>query len=332
MKITAENGGVRLDAFLSEYAGSRSAAERLISAGAVTVNNRAERSSYKVKSGDLIDCSEVEPIAADVQPENISLAIVYEDDDIIVIDKPKGMVVHPAPGHYSGTLVNALMFHCGSSLSGYSPPTPPQRGGKDDNAPLSEGGHGGSAPLSEGGHGGSVIVRPGIVHRIDKDTSGLLVAAKNDNAHRSLSSQLAERSLSRTYETVIIGSFKDLSGVIDMPVGRNPRDRKKMAVVKSGGRNAVTHWELIARYKGYSHLRCKLETGRTHQIRVHLAALGHPVVGDALYGSAKNQFGLEGQCLHARELRLIHPRSGEAMSFSAPLPDYFESVLKKLED
>jgi 23S rRNA pseudouridine1911/1915/1917 synthase len=188
-----------------------------------------------------------------------------------------------------------LLYHCGDSLSGI--------GGE---------------------------LRPGIVHRIDKDTSGLLIAAKNDAAHRSLSAQLADRTLSRTYEAVIIGAFKDNGGVIDMPVGRNPNDRKKMAVI-TGGRNAVTHWELIAKYRGYSHLRCKLETGRTHQIRVHLARMGHPILGDALYGSAKNSFGLEGQCLHAKELRFVHPRSGEAMEFSAELPDYFVKVLEHLE-
>jgi 23S rRNA pseudouridine1911/1915/1917 synthase len=290
MIITADerSAGRRLDVLIAEYVGSRNAAERIILANGWTKSRR-------VTPGETYNIQLPEPEPSHIEPEGIPLNIAYEDSDVIVINKPRGMVVHPAPGHYSGTLVNALLYHCGASLSGI--------GGE---------------------------LRPGIVHRIDKDTSGLIIAAKNDGAHRSLSAQLAERTLSRTYETIIAGGFKENSGVIDLPIGRNPNDRKKMAVVRSGGRNAVTHWELIARYTGYSHLRCKLQTGRTHQIRVHLVASGHAVIGDYVYGSAKNAFGLDGQCLHARELTFVHPRTNETITLTTELPEYFTAVLERL--
>jgi 23S rRNA pseudouridine1911/1915/1917 synthase len=293
--VTDADHGTRADVFLSRHTGSRSAAERLIESGAVTVSGGGKISkSYRVSAGETISFELPAPTPPAILPEKIALDVVYEDSDLIVVNKPKGMVVHPAPGHYSGTLVNALLCHCGDSLSGI--------GGE---------------------------LRPGIVHRIDKDTSGLLIAAKNDFAHRALSAQLADRTLSRIYETIVVGAFKEDSGIIDLPIGRSPANRKKMAVVP-GGRRAVTRWERIARYSGYSHLRCSLETGRTHQIRVHLAKLGHPVLGDPLYGSAKNPFGLEGQCLHARELRFIHPRTAAPARFEISLPDYFTRILAAL--
>ena len=228
-------------------------------------------------------------------PQELPLSVAYEDEDVIVIDKARGMVVHPAAGHPDGTLVNALLWHCGDSLSGI--------GGEK---------------------------RPGIVHRIDKDTSGLLIVAKNDFAHQALSAQLADRSLSRTYEAVVHGSFREDSGTVDRPIGRHPLDRKRMAVTEKNSRPAVTHWEVIARYQGFTHIRCKLETGRTHQIRVHMASLGHPLLGDGVYGAPCPEKGLEGQCLHARRLQFIHPRSGEAVVVESPLPPYFLQVLSRL--
>ena len=228
-------------------------------------------------------------------PQDIPLAVVYEDGDLIVVNKPRGMVVHPAPGHPDGTLVNALLYHCGDSLSGV--------GGEK---------------------------RPGIVHRIDKDTSGLIVAAKNDAAHLKLSAQLSDPSLRREYEAIVRGRLRADSGTIDAPIGRHPTDRKRMAVTQKGSRSAVTHWEVLARYRGYTHVRCRLETGRTHQIRVHMAHIGHPLLGDYTYGAPSPDKGLEGQCLHARRLRFVHPASGERVELECPLPDYFCEVLKKL--
>ena len=230
-----------------------------------------------------------------LEAQDIPLDVVYEDADIIVINKPRGMVVHPAPGHPDGTLVNALMYHCGDSLSGI--------GGER---------------------------RPGIVHRIDKDTSGLIVAAKNDMAHKGLSAQLSDHSLYREYEAVVTGHMRGDSGVIDKPIGRHPVDRKRMAVTEKNSKAAVTHWKLLAEYRGYSHIQCRLETGRTHQIRVHMASIGHPLLGDGLYGAKCPDKGLEGQCLHARRLRFIHPRSGEEHIAEAPLPPYFVDVINKL--
>ncbi len=297
IRITAQESAERIDALLARCVPelTRSAAVRLIDGGAVSVGGRAVKKNYKCAPGDEITL--VMPLTADceLRPQNIPLDIVYEDADLLVVNKARGMVVHPAPGHPDGTLVNALMFHCGDSLSGI--------GGEK---------------------------RPGIVHRIDKDTSGLLVVAKNDFAHLALSAQLADRSLSRVYEAVVRGGMREDSGTVNAPIGRHPADRKKMAVTQKGSRSAVTHWEVIARYRGYTHIRCRLETGRTHQIRVHMAYIGHPLLGDGVYGAPCPDRGLSGQCLHARELKFIHPRTGEKVVLSTGLPEYFTSILSSL--
>ncbi|MGM9591136.1 MAG: RluA family pseudouridine synthase [Oscillospiraceae bacterium] len=295
--IIAQESADRIDALLAQNVPelTRSAAQRLLDAGAVSVDGRPVKKNYKCSAGDRIELRLPETREAELVPQDIPLDIVYEDGDVVVVNKPRGMVVHPAPGHPDATLVNALMHHCGASLSGI--------GGEK---------------------------RPGIVHRIDKDTSGLLIAAKNDFSHLSLSAQLADRSLSRVYEAVVRGSFREDSGTVDAPVGRHPTDRKKMAVTDKNSRPAVTHWEVIARYRGYTHIRCRLETGRTHQIRVHMAHIGHPLLGDHVYGSPSPDKGLEGQCLHARELKFIHPRTGEPVHIQTELPPYFLDVLKKL--
>lgn len=296
---TAEDTGSRLDSFLAGRMEdiSRSAAQQLIDDGRVTLRGKAVKSSYKVADGDEFAVELPERVEdAGLEAQNIPLDVVYEDSDLIVVNKPKGLVVHPAPGHADGTLVNALMYHCGDSLSGV--------GGE---------------------------LRPGIVHRIDKETSGLLIAAKNDFAHRHLSEQLKDRSLSRVYETIVRGNIKDDTGTIDAPIGRHPTDRKRMAVTAKNSRPAVTHYEVIARYEGYTHLRCRLETGRTHQIRVHLAHIGHPVLGDVVYGMKKPELGQESQCLHARRIKFIHPRTGEHVELESELPEYFKTVLEKLK-
>lgn len=295
--ITAKESGDRIDALLALNIDnlSRSAAQKLIECGAVTMNGTAVKKNYKCSQGDCFEVSLPNSSPKELIAQNIPLDIVYEDDDVIVINKARGMVVHPAPGHFDGTLVNALMYHCGDKLS--------HIGGDD---------------------------RPGIVHRIDKDTSGLIIAAKNDFSHQHLSAQLADRSLSRTYEAVVRGNMKESTGCVDKPIGRHPVNRKRMAVTDIHSRPAITYWELIANYKGYSHIRCKLQTGRTHQIRVHMASLGHPLLGDFTYGSPSPEKGLEGQCLHARALRFIHPRSGKLIELQSPLPEYFLSVLSKL--
>ncbi|MBR5094707.1 MAG: RluA family pseudouridine synthase [Oscillospiraceae bacterium] len=295
--IQTEESGERIDALLARSVPdlTRSAAQRLLEEGRVLLAGQPVKKNYKCALGDCFQVSLPEPEDVDLIPQDIPLAVVYEDADLIVVDKPRGLVVHPAPGHPDGTLVNALLFHCGDSLSGI--------GGEK---------------------------RPGIVHRIDKDTSGLLIVAKNDFAHQALSAQLADRSLSRTYEAVARGSFREDSGTVDRPIGRHPTDRKRMAVIERGGRPAVTHWQVLARYKGYAHIRCKLETGRTHQIRVHMASIGHPLLGDGVYGAPSPDRGLAGQCLHARRLQFIHPRSGERVELETPLPPYFLEVLSKL--
>lgn len=295
--ITVKESGDRVDALLARNIEglSRSAAQRLIDSGCVTLNGAPVKKNYKCSIQDQFEVSV--PIAEDLPltAQNIPLDISYEDDDLIVINKARGMVVHPAPGHPDGTLVNALLYHCGNSLSGI--------GGEK---------------------------RPGIVHRIDKDTSGLLIVAKNDFAHQGLSAQLADRSLSRTYEAVVRGMLRDASGTVNRPIGRHPTDRKRMAVTEKNSRPAVTHWQVISRYKAYTHIRCQLETGRTHQIRVHMASIGHPLLGDYTYGSPSPEKGLEGQCLHARSLKFIHPRSGEKIQIESPLPSYFLDVLSRL--
>ena len=297
--LTVPDGdaGARLDAFLASAVDSltRAQAARLIAGGAVTLMGKPAGKSARVCAGDTVALTLPEPEPIDAVPQNIPLRIVYEDDDVIVVDKPSGLVVHPAPGHPDGTLVNALLYHCGGSLSGI---------------------------------GGAL--RPGIVHRIDRDTSGLIIAAKNDAAHRYLQAQLADHTLARTYECLAVGSMRDERGTIDAPIARDARDRKRMTV-QSGGRDAVTHWEVVARYRGVTHLRCRLETGRTHQIRVHLAYLGHPILGDTVYGAKKPVPGLTGQCLHAVGLRFLHPRTGETVELRSPLPDEFTAMLRKLE-
>jgi len=297
--LTTEQGtSRRLDAFLAERLPdvSRAAAAKLIESGAVLVDGRIASKSAKLTGAETVAVTLPEPEPIDAVPQDIPLDVVYEDADVIVVNKPSGLVVHPAPGHPDGTLVNALLYHCGDSLSGV---------------------------------GGAL--RPGIVHRIDRDTSGLIIAAKNDAAHRSLSAQLKDHTLARTYECIVVGGLREDRGTVDAPIARDPRDRKRMAVVP-GGREAVTHWEVLARYSGYTHVRCRLETGRTHQIRVHMAYLGHPILGDTVYGAKKPVPGLTGQCLHAVGLRFLHPRTGEAVELSCPLPDEFTAMLKKLEN
>ncbi|MBQ5814077.1 MAG: RluA family pseudouridine synthase [Clostridia bacterium] len=295
-EVTSEETGTRLDAFLADSMEeiSRNRVQGLCQSGNIRVNGKEAKKNQKLKEGDRVEVEVPEPAVTELVPQDIPLDIIYEDSSVLVINKPKGMVVHPAPGHPDGTIVNAVMFHCGESLSGI--------GGE---------------------------LRPGIVHRIDKDTSGLLMIAKNDKAHASLSAQLKDKSLSRIYDAIVLGRMGDDSGTVDAPIGRSLRDRKKMAVI-ADGRNAVTHYETIARYIGYSHVRCSLETGRTHQIRVHMAHIGHPLAGDEVYGRGKEKTGLEGQCLHAGKIMFIHPDTGEKMSFECPLPRYFTDFEEKL--
>ena len=298
LRLTADRDGERLDQFLSRSVEglTRSAAQRLIEEGAVTCNGRAVKKNARTAVGDDVALTLPDPEPVDVLPQDIPLDVAYEDDDVIVVNKPVGMVVHPAPGHPDGTLVNALLYHCKNSLSGI-------------NGEL----------------------RPGIVHRIDRDTSGLIIAAKNDAAHLALAEQLQDHSLYRYYEAVCVGGLKEDSGTVDAPIGRHPVDRKKMAVDRKNGREAVTHWEVLGRYAGHTHIGCRLETGRTHQIRVHMASIGHPLLGDTVYGAKKPVPGLAGQCLHARRLSFVHPRTGERMTVECPLPGWFTAVLDRLE-
>ena len=295
--IRAEESGDRIDALLARHIEelSRSAIQNLIEAGKVTANGQTVRKNYRCCVGDEFQVILPEPADVELVAQEIPLDIRYEDDFLVVVNKPRGMVVHPAPGHPDGTLVNALLSYCGDSLSGI--------GGER---------------------------RPGIVHRIDKDTSGLIIVAKNDFAHQSLSAQLADRSLSREYEAIVRGHFRDSAGTVDKPIGRSPSDRKKMAVTEKNSRQAVTHWELIAAYRDYSHVLCRLETGRTHQIRVHMASIGHPLLGDFTYGAPSPDKGLEGQCLHARRLKFIHPKTGEHIVIETELPAYFQNVIQRL--
>ena len=297
MKITGIEPGRRIDAVLSNALPemSRSFIQRLLEEGNVTLRGRPVKKSYKTCEGDEFEITVPEPRVLTAAPEDIPLDIVYEDEDVIVVNKPRGMVVHPAPGHPDGTLVNALMAHCGGSLSGING-----------------------------------VIRPGIVHRIDKDTSGLIIAAKNDAAHTALAAQLKDHTLARTYETVVWGGFREETGTVDAPIGRHPTDRKRQCVTEKNSRPAATHYEVMERFEGLTRLTCRLETGRTHQIRVHMAYIGHPILGDLVYGHKKPELGLAGQCLHARELRFIHPSSGELITVSCPLPDYFQEILRKL--
>ena len=296
LTATPEEKGRRLDQFLAEQLEelTRSAAQRLAEEEHVLLNGKPLKKNYKMTGCETLEVHLPDPEPIDAVPQNIPLDIAYEDEDLLVINKPKGMVVHPAPGNPDGTVVNAVLYHCGESLSGI---------------------------------GGAF--RPGIVHRIDKDTSGLLIIAKNDRAHLYLSEQLKDHTLARTYEAIVIGGLKEDKGTVNAPIGRSPKDRKKMAIVPDG-RHAVTHYEVLARYPGYTHIRCKLETGRTHQIRVHMASLGHPIVGDEVYGPSKSKFDLQGQCLHARELTFLHPADGQPRLIKSDLPDYFTDLLHKL--
>lgn len=293
---TAEDCGKRIDKYISDNAEmlTRSAVQGLIGKNAVTADGKAVSKNYKIRGTETIEVEIPDAEPMDAVPENIPLDIVYEDEDLLVVNKPKGMVVHPAHGNYHGTLVNALLYHCGDSLSGING-----------------------------------VIRPGIVHRIDKNTSGLLIVAKNDKAHLHLAEQIKAHSFTREYEAIVSGSLKQESGTVDAPIGRHKTDRKKMCVTAENSRNAVTHYSLIRQFGGYAHIKCRLETGRTHQIRVHMAYIGNAVLGDDVYGKAYK--GIEGQCLHARKIGFIHPTTEEYLEFSSDLPDYFTAILNKLE-
>ncbi len=298
-RLICNESGIRLDKFISvaNVSLSRSAAVNLIENSGVTVNDKLVDKKYKLSEGDVVVLQIPDPVPYEAKAENIPLDIVYEDNYLLVVNKPKGMVVHPAAGNYDGTLVNALLYHCGSSLSGING-----------------------------------VLRPGIVHRIDKDTSGLLIVAKNDFAHTHLAKQIKDHSFTREYEAVVFGNLKDDDGVVDAPIGRNPNDRKKMCVTAKNSKNAVTHYSVIRRYKGYTHIRCILETGRTHQIRVHMAYLGHPVAGDIVYGVKNEKVSFIGQCLHARKIGFVHPKTDEYIEFISQLPDYFTDFITKLNN
>lgn len=297
--FVCESAGIRIDKFISDcnIGLSRSAAVNLIEQNNVLVNNNFVTKNYKLKPNDSVNIKIPDPVKYEAKAENIPIDIVYEDEFLLVVNKPKGMVVHPAAGNYDNTLVNALMYHCGDSLSGING-----------------------------------VMRPGIVHRIDKDTSGLLIVAKNDFAHTALAKQIKEHSFTREYEAVVFGNIKDDEGSVDAPIGRNPKDRKKMCVISKNGKNAVTHYSVITRYKGYTHIKCRLETGRTHQIRVHMAYIGHPVSGDAVYGVKNEKVNFEGQCLHAKKIGFIHPSTKKYLEFDSELPEYFNKYLNKLRN
>ena len=298
MRLTADQAGERLDAFLARMGEglTRSAAQKLIEQGQVLRNGKPGKKNDKLNPGDIVEYTVPEAKPVDIVAAEMPLDIVYEDEDVLVINKPKGLVVHPAAGHQEDTLVNGLLYAMGDDLSGI-------------NGEL----------------------RPGIVHRIDKDTSGLLAVAKNDLAHTMLASQLKDHSMARTYDAIVCGSMKEDSGTVDAPIGRHPTDRKKMCVTQRNSKPAITHWEVVTRYKGYTHIRCKLETGRTHQIRVHMAYIGHPILGDTVYGHKKPELGQSSQCLHAGALCFAHPRDGRPILVFAELPQYFKEVLEKLE-
>ncbi len=296
--VMEEDQGMRIDRYISSQTNelSRSFIQKLIKNNDILVNSEGIKSSYQVDTGDVITVMVPEPVELEMIAEDIPLDILYEDQDIILINKGKGMVVHPAAGHYSGTLVNALLYHCKDDLSGING-----------------------------------VLRPGIVHRIDMNTTGVIVACKNDKAHAIVAEQLKEHSITRKYNALVYGNFKDMGGKVDAPIGRSPSDRKKMAITQRGGKRAVTHYAVIENLgKKYSHIECSLETGRTHQIRVHMASIHHPLIGDVVYGPSKDNFNLEGQCLHARVLGFIHPSTGKYMEWEAPIPDYFTNLMGKL--
>lgn len=299
IEVADENVNLRIDKLLSDNLSNftRSALTKLITEGNVTVNGKVISKNYKCRKDDVIEINVPDAKPLDVTAENIPLDIVYEDSDLLVVNKPKGMVVHPAAGNFEGTLVNALLYHCKDSLSGING-----------------------------------VIRPGIVHRIDKDTSGLLIVAKNDAAHLSLAQQIKEHSFHRAYQAVCYGNIKEDFGTVHQPIGRSTKDRKKMAVTDRNSKDAVTHFEVLHRFGNFTHIRCVLETGRTHQIRVHMAYVGHPIAGDAVYGPKKTITSLNGQCLHAGEIGFVHPKSGEYMEFRSDLPDYFTDFIKKIED
>ena len=296
MIVGEDREGIRIDRYLADIEGmpSRSYLQKLLADGAVTVNQSKVKAKYVVSAGDEIEVLMPEPVELEAQPENIPLDIIYEDNDIVVINKPKGMVVHPGAGHYSGTLVNGLLYHCKDELSGING-----------------------------------VLRPGIVHRIDMNTTGVLVVCKNDTSHQFIAEQLKVHSITRRYEAIVHGTVKE-DGTVEGAIGRKPNDRIKMAIVSKGGKPAVTHYHVIEQLKGFTHISCELETGRTHQIRVHMSSKNHPILGDNLYGPLKCPFSLEGQTLHAKVLGFIHPTTKEYMEFEAPLPDYFIELLKKL--
>ncbi|MBS6645327.1 MAG: RluA family pseudouridine synthase [Clostridiaceae bacterium] len=296
--VSEDLAGTRIDKYLSLACEniSRSYLQKLVKSETVLVNQRAVKSNYKVAAGDMIDLEIPEAVEPEIEPEQMDLDILYEDSDIIIINKPKGMVVHPAAGHYTGTLVNGLMDHCRDNLSGING-----------------------------------VLRPGIVHRIDMDTTGVLIVCKNDMAHNSIAAQLKEHSITRKYYAVVHGVIKEEDGTVDAPIGRHPTDRKKMSINHKNGREAVTHYHVLKRYGQFTYVECQLETGRTHQIRVHMASIHHPLLGDQVYGPARCPFQLQGQTLHAGVLGIVHPRSGEYMEFTAPLPEYFQELLLKLE-
>ena len=298
LQTSEADAGMRLDACLARAIEdlTRSAAAKAVEDGRVLVNGKAPNKSYKLTGHEQIEFTPEEPAPIDAVPQDIPLDVVYEDDDVIVVNKPKGLVVHPAPGHYSGTLVNALMYHCRDGLSGING-----------------------------------ILRPGIVHRIDRDTTGSVIACKNDYAHTEIARQLKEHSIVRRYHAIVCGELKEDAGTIHTLIGRHPKDRKKMAVVPAGGKDAVTHYQVLKRFQKYTYVECRLETGRTHQIRVHMASIGHPLLGDTVYGSAKAPFALEGQTLHAKILGFRHPRSDSYIETDAPLPEYFERLLQILQ-
>lgn len=292
------DSGLRIDKYLSTVNEqlSRSYIQKLLKSGLVLVDGKPVKASYQVEEGEVISLDIPEAVEPEIEPEDMDLDILYEDMDVILINKPKGMVVHPAAGHYSHTLVNGLMYHCKDQLSGING-----------------------------------VMRPGIVHRIDMDTTGVIIACKNDMAHNSIAAQLKEHSITRRYQAIVHGVLKDDTGTIDAPIGRHPTDRKKMSINYNHGKNAVTHYKVLKRFRQYTHVECRLETGRTHQIRVHMASIGHPLLGDVVYGPGKCPIsGLEGQTLHAGILGFIHPRTGEYMEFTAPLPEYFEKLLNTL--
>lgn len=296
-EIEQENEGIRIDRFISDNIDflTRSYLQKMMKDGCVFVNEKVVKPSYGLKTGDRIRFSVPDSVEPDIQAENIPLDIIYEDTDLLIVNKPKDMVVHPAPGHYSGTLVNAVMYHCKNNLSGING-----------------------------------VLRPGIVHRIDKDTSGSLIICKNDVSHNSIAEQLKIHSIKRIYHAIVYGNITE-DGTVDKPIGRDPKDRLKMAVVP-GGKEAVTHYHVIKQLQGFTHICCQLETGRTHQIRVHMASIGHPILGDEIYASGrKSQIKCQGQTLHAKTIGFVHPRTGEYMEFDTPLPEYFQHLLKILE-